>query len=340
MNKRLFYATLTILFITFIIFFVNRPQRNDFKMKSQPYDKTKSFSILTANVGNLDVFDPSCRRVWNKLCDKDVEKRITENIHNLDPDIIVLQEVLAPWQREKITERNKKKVCSEDQAIPQVRRLVGSNYSIICSSRNQFECIAVKIDVGEILGCKLGDLCDTARTAPEIEGCDNGFTISAATVKLKTGLVFDIVNFHPQSTDANCRARMIAIALEGNETTPSLIQEDKVILLGDFNLDPWRDDDESVTKWNEFIELGWNGKNLVYHSGIAEKNPPYYTSFTFYKKRTVDFIVSNFVIGICKTLGESPFTNRLDGGKGTDHRALYGILTFQPKYFKEKNDTR
>jgi endonuclease/exonuclease/phosphatase family metal-dependent hydrolase len=270
--------------------------------------------------------DLRCRDVLNKLCYKDVEERIATNIQTLNPDVIVLQEVLAPWQCENLIEKNKNKVCFESQDIPQVRRLVGDSYTIACNTRNQFECIAVRVDVGEIIGCEKGAICNTARTALEISGCDNGFTISSATIKLTDGFVFDIVNFHPQSTDANCRAKMISLAFEGNEFTPPLIRESRVVLLGDFNLDPWKDTDESVATWNYFFEKGWAGRKFNYHSGIAENTPPYYTSFLFYRKRTLDLVVSNFAQGVCNVLGESPNTSRLDGGKGTDHRALFGIL--------------
>jgi len=288
------------------------------------YDKNTSFSILSANVGNLSI---GCRKVLNKLCYKDVEERISTNIKYLSPDIIALQEVLAPWQCKEVNGTNKDKVCNETQLTPQVRRLVGEDYIIACNSRNQFECIAVKRDFGEIIGCSNEEICNEARTVPEIKECDNGFTISAVTVKAKKmSFLFDVINFHPQSTSSTCRAKMINTALYGNKTYASIIQEKKAILLGDFNLDPWRDNDESVVVWNTFIKNGWDGSKLEYHSEISESNPPYFTSFLFYKPRTLDFVVSNFAIGTCSTLGESPNTFRLDGGKGTDHRALFGIL--------------
>lgn len=325
MKKQTIYIILTFTFVTFIIFLMKKSPTAI--IGSLAHDKTKSFSVLTANVGNLNL---GCQSVLNKLCYKDVEDRIASNIQTLNPDVIALQEVLAPWQCENLVEKNKKKVCFESQSIPQVRRLVGDDYSIVCNTRNQFECIAVRADVGEIIGCKKGAICNTARTALEISGCDNGFTISAASIKLNNGVVFDIVNFHPQSTDPICRAKMILLAVDGNETTPPLIKEDKVILLGDFNLDPWRGNDESTIAWKKIIDRGWGGKDFNYHSGIAEKNPPYFTSLLLYRKRTLDLIVSNFAQGVCNVMGESPNTSRLDGGKGTDHRALFGILTIEP----------
>jgi endonuclease/exonuclease/phosphatase family metal-dependent hydrolase len=291
-------------------------------MKSIHENTPNSFSVLTANVGNLNF---GCRNVLNKLCYKDVEERIASNIKILSPDIVALQEVLAPWQC-KDNEIDKKKSCFDAQNVPQVRRLLGDNYTIACNTRNQFECIAVKSSIGEIIGCNPGDVCNTARTAPEVPACDNGFTVSAATVRLNNGFTFDIINFHPQSTDDECRAKMISLAFEGSNTSKPLIEQENVLLIGDFNLDPWRDQDKSTEAWNIFFARGWAGKKFIYHSGLIERDPPYYTSFLFYRKRTVDFVVSNFAQGICSVLGESPNTSRLDGGKGTDHRALFGIL--------------
>jgi len=317
---------LTVIISSFIIMDmtnkINKPV-----LKKTSYDKSASFSVLSANVGNLNL---GCRKVLNKLCYKDVEERITANIKYLSPDIIALQEVLAPWQCKEINETDNNKICSETQLVPQVRRLVGEDYTIACNSRNQFECIAIKKDFGEITNCPKGEFCYEARTAPEIKGCDNGFTISAVTIKApKIPFLFDVINFHPQSTNSDCRAKMINTALYGNKTATSIIQEEKVVLLGDFNLDPWRDNDESVIIWSAFMKNGWSESNLEYHNEITETGLPLFTSLLFYKPRTLDFVVSNFTNGTCSTLGETPNTSRLDDGEGTDHRSLFGILSLR-----------
>ncbi|MBN2147269.1 MAG: hypothetical protein JW726_07765 [Anaerolineales bacterium] len=292
-----------------------------------PSEPPQSFSILTANVGNLSL---GCQGLLNKLCYKDVEENIARNIQILKPDIIALQEVLAPWQCENITEKNPNKVCSAPQVVPQVRRLLGDDYTISCNSRNQFECIGVRSAIGEVANCSQNQLCNNARTITEIPGCDNGFNVSAITVHLFNGPRFDVVNFHPQSTNAACRAQMISNALLGGNETGSILQEDLILLMGDFNLDPWRDDDESVEVWKNFLSLGWRGSALQYHSGIVEHDPPYITSSMPLLRKTVDFIASNFASGICVVLGETPGTARLDSGSGTDHRAIYGLLTSKP----------
>jgi len=328
-SKRIYILVgiFSFLLITYLIW--DPKQKANIEIMYTNSREPNTFSVLTANVGNLSI---GCMDVLNKLCYKDVEQRITNNIKLLSPDIVALQEVLAPWQCENVKTNNKNKVCYEKQLVPQVRRLLGADYTIACNDRakNQFECIALKSSIGTIAGCEPGQLCNVARTGAEVKGCDNGFTVSAATIRLMDGFTFDLVNFHPQSSNAECRAKMISLAFEGNQNDPALIQQENVLLMGDFNVDPWRDQDASTQAWDNFFTKGWGGRQFHYHSGIVEKDPPYYTSFLFYRKRTPDFIVSNFAKGTCQVLGESPNTSRLDEGSGADHRAIFGQLTIQP----------
>jgi hypothetical protein len=286
-----------------------------------------SFTVLTANVGNLSY---GCRHVLHKLCYKEVEQRLAENIQSLHPHVITLQEVLAPWQCAELQERDTQKVCSDEQVVSQARRLVGEDYTIACNTTNQFECIAVRTDFGKIDGCALGELCFTARTSQPLSQCDNGFNVSAATVRLHTGLVFDVANAHPQSTSHGCRAQMLSAFFKDIDGQPPLLQENLVLMMGDFNVDPWRDRDISAQTWNRWIDDGWGGRSFIYHSGKVEYNPPRYTTALPGFRKTVDYVLSNFALGICSVLGETPGTSRLDGGAGTDHRAVYGVLTLQP----------
>jgi endonuclease/exonuclease/phosphatase family metal-dependent hydrolase len=286
----------------------------------RPIPMKNSFTVLTANVGNLDL---RCKKENYKLCYKDVESRISNNISVLKPDIVTLQEVLPNWQCQSFQTSNKKKVCSDENLFPQIRRLLGEDYTIVCEAKYQYECIGVRKTIGNIIGCEPGSICYSARTIPYLEGCDNAFTVSAITVRLHDGFTFDVVNLHPQSTNANCRSRMISALFD-----TKVIQEENVLLMGDFNLDPWRDKDESVQSWQKFFVGGWRNKSFKYHSGIVERDPPYLTSFLFYKKRTPDFVGSNFAKGVLSVLGMTPGTARLDGGKGTDHRAIFGTLTY------------
>ncbi len=294
--------------------------------RASPNHTQDQFSVMTANIGNSDL---RCYPSKWKLCQLDVEQRLTENLQQVQPDMIALQEVFASYQCQDIQDPADWHVCSIAQDPPQARRLLGDEYSIVCEPNSQFECIAVHRDAGEIVGCPVGGYCDNARTPVPLPGCDAGFSISAVTVRLVNGAVFDVVNIHPASFSESCRADLLQRALLGDETSPSIIQEEKVLIMGDFNMDPWRGQDRSTEVWTNFFEQGWAGMPLAYHSGIAEKDPPYYT-LHFFVKRTLDLVVSNFAEGVCQVWGETPGTARLDGGVGNDHRALYGILTFKP----------
>ena len=282
--------------------------------------------VLTANVGNLTL---GCRRYRNNLCYSDVEERIAHNIARLRPDVIALQEITDPDQCMEFIETDPKKVCYEYQnKVPfyQVRRLIGPDYTIACDSRNHYECIAVHVDIGTIEGCALGELCrEGATTDIPAPGCDTGFTVSKV-IAILDGVRVGIVNAHPQSTNVKCREWALRQIFEEVDGRPPLASERYNLLLGDFNIDPFRDDDTSIRLWNKYVGMPGEGKAYWYHSGPAERMPPYPTSFLFYKKRTVDHVVSNFAIGTCVTLGETPGTIRLDGGRGMDHRAVFGRL--------------
>jgi len=291
-----------------------------------PDHKLDQFSIMTVNVGNSDL---RCASTKWKLCRIDVEERLAKNLKQVKPDVIALQEMIAPWQCQGVQHPLGWHVCSIAQDPPQARRLLGDDYSIVCEPNGQFECIAVHRQAGEIIGCPVGGLCYNARTPVPLPGCDAGFSISAVTVRLVNGSIFDVINVHPASFSTSCRAELLNRALEGDGTSPSIIQGEKVLIMGDFNTDPWRTHDQSTLVWTNIIEQGWSDRPLIYHSGIAEKNPPYYT-LDFFIKRTYDLVVSNFAEGVCQVLGETPNTQRLDGGVGNDHRAVYGVLTFKP----------
>jgi len=279
-----------------------------------------SFSLLSVNVGNTA---PWCWPYVVKLCRRDVEERLARNIQTLRPDLIAIQEVLPPWLCEKWRLALPGSVCAGDNTIAQVRRLVGDDYAIVCDSRNQFECIAVHRGAGRIEGCEPGELSITERIdSGGVEGCRRSVSIMAATVEIKSR-TFDVVNAHAENRDPACRLAAIRQIFEGDR----LVREPQALLTGDFNMDPWREHDASSRYWRQ--QVGTEGSSgYVYHSGTAERQPPYPTLRYPFLTRTYDHVASNFLQGICQVLGESPDTERLDGGRGCDHRAVYGILSF------------
>lgn len=285
---------------------------------------TRRLKVLTANVGNSSL---GCTAYGYKLCYKDVEKRIAHALTLLEPDLVAFQELLPPERCASVPKDDPKKVCADPQVVPQVRRLLGDKYSIVCDQYKHFTCIALKVDKGTFVGCPRGELRHNARTI-HIPGCDHGFSISVATVHLDDGFVFDVVNAHLHSVRPRCRVKMLSRLFRGDEQSPPLIEQPNVLLMGDYNIDPWRTRDRSVRLWKAIFAEGWMGNDFRYHSGIAEHNPPRYTFLSIFGGKTIDLVVSNFAKGVCAVLGETPNTFRLDGGKGMDHRAVYGTLFF------------
>ena len=282
-------------------------------------EAAEGFTVLSANVGNAD---PFCLPYVVKLCRRDVEARLAANIRVLRPDVVALQEVLPDWLCEKYPLAAPGSVCAGAHTEPQVRRLLGPEYTIVCESRNAFECLAVRVEAGEIEGCPPGGLCETDRIDVHAPGCRWNVSIMAATVRIR-GRTFDLVNAHPESRSAACRLASLRQIFEPG----GLVRERDVLLLGDFNMDPWREDDVSTRYWNE--QVGAPGEAAyIYHSGIAEHQPPYPTLRYGRFRRTYDHVLSNFLTGTVQVLGESPGTTRLDGGQGMDHRAVYGRLSF------------
>ena len=282
-----------------------------------------SFTILTANVGNSD---PRCLPLVLKLCRKDVEAHIAASIQSLSPDVIALQETLPPSNCTSLLALDTGNVCSNSSDIPQIRRLLGDAYTIVCESRNSYECIAVHQEAGGIHGCGRGEFCLTDRIDEQPEGCRPNVAVMGATFEIK-GRTFDIINAHPESRSAKCRnASLLQIFTDIGDGV-GLVREEHALIVGDLNMDPWRDDDLSVQTWNSYVGAP-EKYPYYYHSGIAEYAPPYFTLEYPTFSRTYDHVVSNFLEGTTLVLGESPGTSRLDWGSGMDHRALYGTLVF------------
>ncbi len=301
-----------------ILIWATAPELYTFSSPEMQPEDEPGFTVLTANVGNGD---PRCVFQRLKLCRSDVEARLTASLAELRPEVVALQETLPDSLCDGAPLVDPGNVCAGEYSQPQVRRLLGPDYTIICESRNQIECIGVRTDVGEILGCELGSLCTSDRMATLAPGCRTHLTVFAATVRVR-GRVFDIINAHPENRGPECRLDSIRQIFEGH-----IVQEQKVLILGDLNLDPWLGDDVSTEYWNTQVgppEIS----AFYYHSGPTERDPPYPTLRYPFFVRTLDHVVSNFLGGTTLTLGEAEGTMRLDGGRGTDHRALYGWLSF------------
>jgi hypothetical protein len=278
------------------------------------------YRVMSVNVGNADI--NNCRNYSYKICLERVLEAVRDGVARHKPHLIAMQEVFPADYCKKIDEQDPLKLCYgyKQDFVEPVRRILGDDYTIVCDTRHQFDCIAVHIDAGTIAGCERGKHCVTAETAAGVQHCDDGFSVSAADVTLgKVSL--RVVNAHPDSLNRECRKAQLQQIFEKD---PLLARGSRVIAMGDFNLDPYRTDpkdDPSVALWHNFVG---EGKAFYYHSGIAEHDPPYPTDLL---QRTIDHVISNFARGVCKTLGQAPGTERIDGEPptllaGLDHLAL------------------
>ncbi len=274
------------------------------------------FQLLQANVGNASL---DCQGYKFKLCSVEVEARVASNVRARAAQVLSLQELVPDAMCDGKGETNPARVCHPEHRASepnQARRLVGPNYSIACDARNGFDCVAVATEFGTIRGCQPGALCNgVGTTLPAGTGCDDGFSVSSFVIEPLAAEPFVMVVGHPPSGNAvACRAGQIRGLFDD-----LLAGGMPALVAGDFNLDPYRQQDDSVTAFTDHV-----GPGRPYHllSGLAEHDPPYPTSFGVLGNSSYDHVLSNALTGSCATLGEAPVTTRLDGGSGCDHRAL------------------
>lgn len=278
-----------------------------------------SFTILCVNLGNAEprYFN---ERFKNKLASRLTEWRLQRRIRRLQPDIVVYQESIGRLE-----------YLGRDPKHPQIRRLLGGEYSILADKRGQFDGIAVHTSAGLILGCRPGQIKRNPRTERQGNDCDRAFSAQAATIRLKDGFTFDLGAFHLHSTNADCRADSLLNSFHGNsaKNQPPLLRERNLLIAGDFNLDPWRQDDRSEQVFRDLLVGGWRGRSLEVHNRLGADGLPELTSVFPLLSRTIDIVASNFALGTLDTLGITPGTKRLDGGRGCDHYALFGRVEYK-----------
>ena len=277
-----------------------------------------SFSILSVNLGNAEIkyFEEKYK---NKLVNRNVERRIMRRIRKLQPDIVVYQESIGCLEYD-----------GKDPERPQIRRLLGKDYSIITDQRSQFDGMAVKVSAGCILGCKPGHYMRNKHTERQRNACDRDFSSQVAVIQLTDGFTFDLACFHLHSTNVECRVNTLFNMFIGNPNKhkTALLHERNILIAGDFNLDPWRQDDHSVQVFKQITVRGWDGREIRFHNHLGQDRLPELTSVFPFLSRTIDLAASNFASGMLDTLGITPGTERLDGGKGCDHNVLFGRLEY------------
>jgi hypothetical protein len=295
--------------------------------------ETPAVRAMVANVGNVS---PHCAEQAFSLCLLPVERRVAAGLADASPDVVALIEVLPAELCDGITPRNPANSCRlATQDPPQVMRLLAhDDHDVVCADRYAWDCLAVRSAVGSIAGCGGGDCGAIAPTLPAPAGCDDGFQSFVVDVELH-GRPLTVGVAHPNSSDVGCRAQ------ELRDLFAALPDDREVLLLGDFNLDPFRERDASVDVWDEHVG---EGHRLRLLSGPSEHDPPYFTLFPFESAqvdptgslpvnvelgdlagaRTIDHVVASAgLTGACTTLGEAPGSERLEGPRGgLDHRAV------------------
>jgi endonuclease/exonuclease/phosphatase family metal-dependent hydrolase len=334
MQKGIFATTILAILI---LLHINKPLRTMTTLSSlaQTPPNWQLIRLLTANVGNISL---ACRGPYNhKLCEKSVEENISKYIQILQPDIVFFQELLHPSQCDGWIEANEEKACFENLSEPnQTRRLLGNSYTILCASRMRqeighpvgMECIGVHLKAGTIEGCLPGELCytDKGLDTPTAE-CNPEFIIMSVNATIRN-IPMRLINAHPHSQDKQCRDNSLEQLFESISDVSGT--KANIIIAGDFNFDPFRSAKNTPSAWGRNVGTFGSGKPFYYHSGIAEHNPPYPTAHFLLQKKTIDHVISNFAAGVCATLGESPGTQRIDGGKGMDHRAILCEMWIPP----------
>ena len=255
-----------------------------------------SFSILSVNLGNAEIsyFNEKDK---NKLVSRNVERRIMRRIHKLQPELVVYQESIGYLE-----------YAGKDPERPQIRRLLGEDYSIVTDKRSQFDGIAIKISAGRILGCKPGHYTKNKHTERQGNTCDKDFSSQVAVIQLNDGFTFDLACFHLHSTNVECRVNTLFNMFIGNPNKhkAAVLHERNILIAGDFNLDPWRQDDRSVQVFREIIARGWNGREVRFHNRIGKDGNLELTSIFPFLSRTIDLAASNFATGSLDTLGITP----------------------------------
>lgn len=308
--------------------------------------------LLQANIGNVDF---ACRDVKGKLCETAVEARLARGIAAVDPDVLLLQEVLpfalckakASWPDDHACHATP----GAPQPVPdQVRRLLGSGYTVVCEPAHGWDCVAVRSALVESIApdregraCRVGDLCGNPANhgaapgaglsdyrVPTIDSTDDeGFHIFDVEVRM-AGRTVHLVSGHPQS-GFGFPGMGAATAARADQITRMFDRvkgHARVLVGGDMNMDPFaKSGDASTEAWSAHVDR-YDDKGALtregrfrYHSGIVERVPPWPTTSYLapLPNHTLDHVVSTFATGSCATRrGDA----RLDGGRGMDHFAL------------------
>lgn len=272
-----------------------------------------TLTVVLANVGNVNV--AACSDQAFKLCQRAVEQRVAAALQALRPDITALIELLPPSLCERAPSANPANLCSAPlEPASQVDRLFGAARPTRCDDRYGWDCLTV--DPGRV---RLAPVFDTR---PSPASCDDdGFTVNVGRVRVR-GWPVTVTVAHPHSTAVACRADQVRDLFE-----QALPADGAAIVAGDFNLDPFREQDASVDAFRESVpsRFAWASDDTITSIPAApSQTDPTGTTLDGgvaldppgpFRQRTIDHVmVGGGVRGACDV-------RRIDGGGGMDHRA-------------------
>lgn len=270
-----------------------------------------TITVVLANVGNVNV--PGCGDQVYKLCQRPVEARATQAFAALRPDVTGLIEVLPPSLCERAPSASPYNLCSGPlEPASQVVRLLGGDVAHDCDERYGWDCLAVRRRTPLTMG--------GLRTRPVQPACeDDGFTVSTGTLRFR-GWPIAAAVAHPDSTDAGCRAEQLRDLFDAG-----LPDRGPALVLGDLNVDFYREDDASVEVMRSVVPSRFtalSGDELTSFPGAPSQLDP--TGQTLdgdvhlpagpLGPRAIDHVLARGLSGTCDV-------QRVDGGGGMDHRA-------------------
>jgi hypothetical protein len=295
-----------------------------------------SFSILSGNVGTVDVENPqpgSCPEhpYIGGLCSSKQEDAILKHVNQIQPHIIMFQEIISTFRCiPPANDTDPDHICTaylKRQPFEQIERITGPQYKIACDSRDESQCIAVlanlyDFDLPDKSSCK-GNVCMKGQTMGNIEGCDHGI-VSSVDIRVKADQsIIQYISVHPIPV-SDCEKDRCARAVYA--AAFNMIHTEKVIIAGDMNNDIYRFGNAYPS--GEFL-LQQLSKFKVMNPFIRE-NLPLQSHLGLY---TLDFIAFSSALynsdlipkGFkCDVLGQTPGTERLDAPMNTfDHRVLH-----------------
>ena len=272
--------------------------------------------VVQANVGNINV--SGCNDQVFKLCLRPVEARAQKAFAGLKADLVAFEEILPPDLCQRAPSSNPNNLCSGKLDPPsQVQRILGDGYGFRCDNRFGWDCLAVRRATAAL---------GRVATRPVLPSCtDTGFTLNAGYMRI-AGWPVTITAAHPNSSQADCRADQLRDFFE-----KALPDRGPAIVMGDFNLDPYREDDASVRYWKTQVPKRFayaSGDEFSALPGTSQSDPTGESLDTGgatlgppFGMRTIDHVVvRDGVSGKCQV-------QRVDGGGGMDHRAQVCRLT-------------